>query len=85
MVDLSPVERLRRSLAGEIYTDGFTCGRYATDASIYQMVPRAVVVPQSLADVEATISCCREQGIALLPRGGGTAVRANSQPCDCYR
>ena len=67
------LERLRRSLAGEIYTDGFTRGRYATDASIYQMVPHAVVVPQSLADVEATISCCREQGIALLPRGGGTS------------
>ena len=66
-------ERLRQSLAGEIYTDGFTRGRYATDASIYQMIPHAVVVPQSLADVEATISCCREQGIALLPRGGGTS------------
>ena len=66
-------ERLRQSLAGEIYTDEFTRGRYATDASIYQMVPHGVVVPQSLADVEATISCCREQGIALLPRGGGTS------------
>ena len=30
-------ERLRQSLAGEIYTDGFTRGLYATDASIYQM------------------------------------------------
>ncbi len=66
-------ERLRQSLAGEIYKDGFTRGRYATDASIYQMVPHAVVVPQSLADVEATISFCREHGMALLPRGGGTS------------
>ena len=71
-------ERLRQSLAGEIYTDGFTRGRYATDASIYQMVPHAVVVPQSLADVEATISCCREQGMALLPRGGGTSQCARA-------
>ena len=66
-------ERLRQSLAGEIYKDVFTRGRYATDASIYQMVPHAVVVPQNLADVEATISFCREHGMALLPRGGGTS------------
>ncbi|MEL0063084.1 MAG: FAD-binding oxidoreductase, partial [Candidatus Puniceispirillum sp.] len=66
-------ERLRQSLAGEIYKDGFTRGRYATDASIYQMVPHAVVVPRTLADVEATISFCREHGMALLPRGGGTS------------
>ena len=74
MVDLSPVWNAYagRWPARSIQT-GLLAGRYATDASIYQMVPHAVVVPQSLADVEATISCCREQGIALLPRGGGTS------------
>ncbi|MEK9790671.1 MAG: FAD-binding protein, partial [Alphaproteobacteria bacterium] len=53
--------------------DPFTCGRYATDASIYQMMPHAVVVPETLADVEATLDFAREQGIAVLPRGGGTS------------
>jgi FAD/FMN-containing dehydrogenase len=28
---------------------------------------------KQLPDVEATIAFCREQGMALLPRGGGTS------------
>ncbi|MDA9824681.1 FAD-binding protein [Alphaproteobacteria bacterium] len=66
-------ERLRRSISGDLFDDGFTRGRYATDASIYQMMPHGVVVPKTIADVEATIAFCREQGMALLPRGGGTS------------
>ena len=66
-------ERLRRSVSGEVFDDGFTRGRYATDASIYQMMPHGVVVPKTIADIEATIAFCHEQGMALLPRGGGTS------------
>ena len=36
-------EPLRRSISGELFDDGFTRGRYATDASIYQMMPHGVV------------------------------------------
>ena len=66
-------DRLRRSISGELFDDGFTRGRYATDASIYQMMPHAVVLPKTIADIEATIAFCRDQGMALLPRGGGTS------------
>ena len=48
-------------------------GRYATDASIYQVQPLAVVVPESIADVQATMAIAREQGVPVLPRGGGTS------------
>ncbi|NCW17211.1 MAG: FAD-binding oxidoreductase, partial [Rhodobacteraceae bacterium] len=65
--------RLRQSLSGALFDDGFTRGRYATDASIYQMMPHGVVIPKTIADIEATIAFCREQGMALLPRGGGTS------------
>ena len=37
------------------------------------MMPHAVVVPETLGDVEATLDFAREQGIAVLPRGGGTS------------
>ena len=49
-------ERLRRSISGELFDDGFTRGRYATDASIYQMMPHGVVVPKTIADIEAAIA-----------------------------
>ena len=67
------LDRLRRSISGELFDDSFTRGRYSTDASIYQMMPHGVVVPKTIADIEASIAFCREQGMALLPRGGGTS------------
>jgi len=42
---------LRSRLKGSVMDDPFTRGRYATDASIYQMMPHAVVVPETLGDV----------------------------------
>ena len=65
--------RLCGKLGGELLTDPFSLGRYATDASIYQMLPHAVVVPKSQDDVSATVDFAREQGIPVLPRGGGTS------------
>jgi len=34
--------RLSQELAGDVYSDVFARGRYATDASIYQMMPAGV-------------------------------------------
>ena len=48
-------------------------GRYATDASIYQVEPVGVLVPASDADVRAAFDVCRELRIPMLPRGGGTS------------
>ena len=38
-------EPLRQSISGELFDDGFTRGRYATDASIYQMMPHGNRLP----------------------------------------
>ncbi|WP_245819043.1 FAD-binding and (Fe-S)-binding domain-containing protein [Marivita hallyeonensis] len=54
-------------------TDPASRGRYATDASIYQMIPEAVVVPRSVEDVEAAMDIAREEETPVLPRGGGTS------------
>jgi len=70
---LPAFENLKRSIAGELFYDGFTCGRYSTDASIYQMMPYGVVVPKTNDDIKAAISFCNDQDMALLPRGGGTS------------
>jgi len=65
--------RLRRETGAEIRFDAGSRGRYATDASIYQVEPVGVVIPSSAADVEATLAIAREEGVPLLPRGGGTS------------
>jgi FAD/FMN-containing dehydrogenase len=53
--------------------DVFSRGRYATDASIYQIMPRAVVVPETAEDVRNVIAIAAEEGATVLPRGGGTS------------
>jgi FAD/FMN-containing dehydrogenase/Fe-S oxidoreductase len=65
--------RLRRELQGEVMFDAFSRGRYATDASIYQIEPLGVVVPKGRADIAAALAIAREEGVPVLPRGGGTS------------
>ncbi|MEM1200996.1 MAG: FAD-binding and (Fe-S)-binding domain-containing protein, partial [Pseudomonadota bacterium] len=65
--------RLKSSLRGEVMFDAFSRGRYATDASIYQMMPLGVAIPETLDDVRTAISLARDEGVPLLPRGGGTS------------
>ncbi|MXZ80848.1 MAG: FAD-binding protein [Gammaproteobacteria bacterium] len=68
---------IRKDLAGrirgEVLTGIFDRGRYATDASAYQMMPLAVVIARDDTDVSETLRYAREQSIPVLPRGGGTS------------
>ncbi|WP_254437431.1 FAD-binding and (Fe-S)-binding domain-containing protein [Ruegeria arenilitoris] len=54
-------------------SDPASLARYSTDASIYQMIPDAVVIPRSTEDVQAVMSIVRDEGSSVLPRGGGTS------------
>ncbi len=65
--------RLRQNLRGEVLFDAFSRGRYSTDASIYQIEPLGVVVPRDKEDVAAALAIAREEGVPVLPRGGGTS------------
>jgi FAD/FMN-containing dehydrogenase/Fe-S oxidoreductase len=65
--------RLERELEGDVLFDRFSRGRYATDASHYQIEPIGVVVPKTDDDVRAALAIAREEGVPLLPRGGGTS------------
>ncbi len=65
--------RLRRALEGEVLFDAGSRGRYSTDASIYQIEPLGVVVPRTKDDIVATLAIAAEEGVPVLPRGGGTS------------
>jgi FAD/FMN-containing dehydrogenase/Fe-S oxidoreductase len=64
---------LSKRVQGDLMFDPFSRGRYATDASIYQMMPLGVLSPKSEDDISAAIDIAREEGIAILARGGGTS------------
>ncbi len=65
--------RLKAHLLGEVQFDSFTRGRYATDASHYQITPIGVVAPRSTKEAEHALALAREEGVSVLPRGGGTS------------
>ena len=46
---------LERKTSAEVYSDDFNKGRYATDASIYQMMPFGVLIPKSKSDLSYTL------------------------------
>jgi FAD/FMN-containing dehydrogenase/Fe-S oxidoreductase len=70
----SPLEsRLRREVDGEVLFDPASRGRYATDASIYQVMPVGVVVPRSAEAAIRAMQVAGEEGVAILPRGAGTS------------
>ena len=66
-------ERLARDTGGEVLFDRASRGRYATDASIYQVMPAGVFVPRTQDDVAAAIDIARDCGTPLLARGAGTS------------
>ncbi len=65
--------RLAKETSGEVLFDAASRGRYATDASIYQIDPVGVVVPRTEADVATALAIAAEEGVPVLPRGAGTS------------
>jgi FAD/FMN-containing dehydrogenase/Fe-S oxidoreductase len=65
--------RLQREQRGAVLFDSASRGRYATDASIYQVQPVGVVVPETTEDVATAMEIAREAGVPVLARGGGTS------------
>ena len=64
---------LRSHTRGEVMFDAASRGRYATDASIYQVMPVGVFVPSDDADVRSAIEIARELKVPVLPRGAGSS------------
>src|SRR5438105_8989811 len=65
--------RLRSETQGEVLFDNASRGRYATDASIYQIMPMGVFVPKTAADIAIAIDIARDLKTPLLPRGAGSS------------
>jgi FAD/FMN-containing dehydrogenase/Fe-S oxidoreductase len=66
-------QRLAAETQGEVLFSPADRGRYATDASIYQVVPVGVFVPRSAEDARIALDICRDLQVPIVPRGGGTS------------
>ena len=75
------LERLARALAAglsggapDVRSDRGSRLLYATDASIYEMEPIAVVFPRNVQDIQHVVRVAAAQGVPIVARGAGTAL-----------
>ena len=73
-VDVSTLEReLRQQLTGEVRFDAMSRALYSTDASVYKIRPRGVVIPKTREDIIRTVEICGRLQCPITMRGGGTS------------
>ena len=62
------------ALRGIFRTDARACAAYAEAAGIYRILPQAICRPAGIDDLQALIRWAGEHGVALVPRGAGSAM-----------
>lgn len=67
-------QTLKKTIRGEVRFDALSRYLYSTDASIYQIEPTGVVIPRTQDDLTVIINTCRDFGIPITARGGGTSL-----------
>ncbi len=66
--ELSPI------LGGELRTDALSRVLFATDASIYEILPAGVAFPRSAAEVATCVTLAARHGVPVTARGAGTGL-----------
>ncbi|MCB0359496.1 MAG: FAD-binding oxidoreductase, partial [Bdellovibrionales bacterium] len=67
-------EALGSSIEGEVRFSPGARALYSTDSSNYRQVPIGLVVPKTIEDVVTTVALCRQYGVPIVSRGGGTSL-----------
>ncbi len=69
-----PFNELAVQIAGEVHTDPLRRYMLATDGSIFQKLPVAVVYPRCTQDVQSTVKFAIRNGMQVHPRGAGSGL-----------
>jgi len=69
---------LRKAGIAEVDTASRRRAEYSSDASNYRVVPEVVVFPRHAEEILAALAVCRDLGVPLVPRGGGTSIAGNA-------
>ncbi len=74
MISNFQLQDLASQLEGDLHFDQLMKTLYATDASVYRMLPLAVALPKSDNDIRALIDFARQNYTSLIPRAAGTSL-----------
>jgi len=81
--DNDPLVGLLRTVlpAACIVADPVSMKPYECDGlSAYRQMPRVVVLPQTLEQVQAVMQLCQQTGTPVVPRGAGTSLSGGAMP-----
>jgi FAD/FMN-containing dehydrogenase/Fe-S oxidoreductase len=65
---------LQQRVTGHLRTDNYSRILYSTDASLYQVMPFGVLIPQTVEDVHAAVELAAKYKVPILPRAAGTSL-----------
>ena len=69
---------LRAAGISDVTVDDADRAAYSSDASLFRLVPQAVVLPRGEEDVARTLSVARRLGVPVVSRGAGTSIAGNA-------
>lgn len=72
------VAQLKSQVAGDLHSDLLYRQIYSTDASNFQVQPKAVLCPKSIEDVQIAVKACAQHQIPVISRGGGSSLSGQS-------
>ena len=68
------LKRLKSNFQGDIFSDDLMRKIYATDASVYKILPLAVAIPKSTTDIKQLVNFATKNNTSLIPRTAGTSL-----------
>jgi len=74
MVTNDKLQQLKSNLQGELFFDALLKSIYATDGSVYRILPTAVAYPVNEEDIKTLIHFAKDENITLIPRTAGTSL-----------
>lgn len=74
MVTNDKLQQLKSSLHGKLFFDDLLKSIYATDGSVYRILPTAVAYPLHEEDIKTLILFAKNEKITLIPRTAGTSL-----------
>jgi FAD/FMN-containing dehydrogenase/Fe-S oxidoreductase len=82
-------EALRRAVTGTVSTSSLSRWLYSVDASVYRVVPDAVLVAGSVDDLFIAAAMAAEHGVPLVARGAATSLAGQAVGpgivVDCFK
>lgn len=74
MISQEKLVLLNTELEGDLHFDEIMRTLYATDASVYKMMPLAVAIPKTTNDIKTLIQFANKNNTSLIPRTAGTSL-----------